>query len=56
MPTTSSIPVSAQTRRRVKAAKRSGQTYEEVVLEMLRQYDPSKADSMDPNSEDGQDE
>lgn len=38
--TESRIPCSIETRKRLKAAKRGGQTYEELLKAMLEQYDP----------------
>lgn len=34
------IPVMPQTRDRLRAAKRGNQTYDDLVREMLEQYDP----------------
>jgi hypothetical protein len=40
MPTESSIPCSTRTRDLVKAAKRGGQTYDELLRLMIEQYEP----------------
>jgi hypothetical protein len=42
-PTAARIPVSEETRDRVKQAKRGGETYDSVLRKMLVQYDPDNA-------------
>lgn len=37
------IPVSKKTRDCVKARKRGGETYDELLRQMVKQYDPSEA-------------
>ena len=41
----SRIPVSRRTRDLVKAQKRGGQTYDELLREMVKQYNPDKRDT-----------
>jgi hypothetical protein len=36
------IPCSAETRETVKAQKRGGESYDELLQKMIRQYDPNK--------------
>jgi hypothetical protein len=38
--TESRIPVSKATRKKVKALKRAGETYDSLLRKMARQYDP----------------
>ena len=45
MATTSSLSCSIEVRDRVKNAKRGGQSYDELLVAMLEQYDPSKAEN-----------
>lgn len=42
--TDSRIPVSRSTRDLVKAQKRGGQTYDDLLREMVEQYDPDRND------------
>jgi hypothetical protein len=42
MTTNSRIPVTNTTRELVKAQKRGGQTYDELLREMVDQYDPEQ--------------
>ena len=42
--TTSRIPCTTETRERIKALKRGGETYEEVLRKMIGQYDPEKGE------------
>jgi hypothetical protein len=44
MTTDTRIPVSLSTRKLVKAQKRGGETYDNLLREMVRQYDPGEAD------------
>lgn len=39
----SRIPVSQKTRQLVKAQKRGGETYNELLRQMTKQYDPDQA-------------
>jgi glucan phosphoethanolaminetransferase (alkaline phosphatase superfamily) len=39
---TSRIPCSAETRESVKAQKRGGESYDELLQKMTKQYDPSE--------------
>jgi glucan phosphoethanolaminetransferase (alkaline phosphatase superfamily) len=39
----SRIPVSKQTQERIKAQKRGGETYDELLRQMVEQYEPKKA-------------
>lgn len=39
----SRIPCSRETRKRLLASKRGGETYDELLNKMLEQYDPEKA-------------
>lgn len=43
MNATSRIPVTEQTRKLVKAQKVGGQTYDELLRQMVEQYDPELA-------------
>jgi hypothetical protein len=45
MATTSSLSCSIEVRDRVKDAKRGGESYDELLLAMLEQYDPSETDN-----------
>jgi hypothetical protein len=37
------VPCSSETKQRIKAAKRGGETYDELFRKMLKQYDPDVA-------------
>lgn len=39
----SRIPVTVQTRQLVKAQKRGGETYDDLLQRMVEQYDPGRA-------------
>ncbi len=45
--TDSRIPVSRSTRRTLKAQKRGGETYDELLQKMVRQYDPDDSPDCD---------
>lgn len=40
----SRIPCTTETRERIKALKRGGDTYEDVLRKMIGQYDPEKGE------------
>lgn len=52
-PTAARIPVSKETRDRVKQAKRGGETYDSTLRKMLIQYDPEKAADLTVPENDG---
>lgn len=47
LPANDRVPCSSETKTRLRASKRGGETYDELLQKMLEQYDPATAKRAD---------